>query len=77
MSDLSELSVEEMLYLKDELNAAYAELLRRQQEWIELCRGLDQEMRSRSLDLKNMEEEAKKHRVGDYDHMYEANNNLH
>jgi hypothetical protein len=76
-NDLSDLTVEEMLYLKDELNEAYEELIKKQNEWLEMCNGLRNEMYARSADLKAEEEKAKKAREADYDYLYEANNNLH
>lgn len=76
-NDLSDLSVEEMLYLKDELNEAYERLIEQQNEWLEMCNALRNEMTSRSLDLEIMEEEAKKDRQDDYSHLYEALNNIH
>ena len=76
-NDLSDLTVKEMLYLKDELNEAYEELIKKQNEWLEMCNALRNEMHARSADLKAEEEEAKKAREADYDYLYEANNNLH
>lgn len=75
--DLSTLTIDEMLYLKDELNQAYEGLIEQQNDWLRMCRALHEEMETRSVELALLEKEAKKDREAEYTHMYEAQNNLH
>ena len=77
IKDLSELTVEDMLSLKDELNVEYKGLIDLQNDWLGRVNDLRNEMQCRSLDIEIMEEEAKALRQADFDHLYEANNNLH
>lgn len=76
-SDLSDLTVEEMLYLKEELNQAYQRIIDQHNEWLKMCHALRDEMKFRSEYLKYAEEEAKLDREADYSHMYEVLNNVH
>ena len=75
--DLTELTIEEMLAKKDELNQAYEGLIKQQNDWLQEVNELREEMMSRSLDLEILEEEAKADRQSAYDHLYEAKNQLH
>jgi len=75
--DLKELTVEQMLEMKDQLNKDYECLIVEQNKWLERVQNLRNEMQCRSLDLEIMEEEAKANRQSDFDHLYEAKNKLH
>ena len=75
--DLKKLTVEEMLLKKEELNTAYEDLIRQQNDWLAEVNDLREEMMCRSLDLEILEEEAKFDRQSDYDHLYEAKNQVH
>lgn len=75
--DLSDLTIEEMLYLKQELNKAYQKLVDSHNDWVLMCKALREEMITRSEYLKYAEEEARSARETEYNALYEALNNLH
>ena len=75
--DLSDLTVEEMLYLKNELNEAYQRIIDQHNDWLKMCHALRDEMKFRSEYLQCAEEEARLDREAEYSHLYEVLNNIH